>query len=172
MTQHHLTPDDGTLEVRTYREGIAAKVGHDLIIDVTEWQADLALDGAASSLIFTADSGSLEVREGHNGAKALSDKDRVEIRKNIDNKVLRKQPIGFRSTSISNGGPTLDVEGELTIGSTTRPVSFELVLGENGRVSGTVPLVQREFGIKPYTALMGALKVRDDVEIVIDAQLG
>ena len=30
-------PDTGKLEVHTYREGVAAKVGHDLIIEVTKW---------------------------------------------------------------------------------------------------------------------------------------
>ena len=33
----------------------------------------------------------------------------------------------------------------------------------------TVPVVQTRWGIKPYRGLMGALKVRDDVEIVLDA---
>ena len=30
-------PDTGSLEVHTYREGVAARVGHDLIIEVTTW---------------------------------------------------------------------------------------------------------------------------------------
>jgi len=34
-----------------------------------------------------------------------------------------------------------------------------------------VTVVQREFGIKPYSALLGALKVRDELEIVVDAPL-
>jgi len=60
------------------------------------------------------------------------------------------------------------VQGELSIGSETRPVSFELKVA-GGRISGLVPVAQREFGIKPYSALMGALKVRDEIEIVVDA---
>jgi hypothetical protein len=31
---------------------------------------------------------------------------------------------------------------------------------------------QSEWGIKPYTALFGALKVADEVEVTIDGQLG
>ena len=31
--------DNASLQVRTYREGVAAKAGHDPIIDVTRWDA-------------------------------------------------------------------------------------------------------------------------------------
>jgi polyisoprenoid-binding protein YceI len=169
-TQYDLSPANASLQVKTYREGIAQKVGHDLIIDVTAWQGTLVLNGATSSVSLDADSSSLEVREGHNGVKPLSDKDRGEIRKNIDNKILRQQPISFRSTQVQHGAGVLSVQGDLSIGDTSRPVQFELSM-DGGRVRGIVPLAQREFGIKPYSAMMGALKVRDDIEIVIDAPL-
>jgi polyisoprenoid-binding protein YceI len=165
----NLSPANASLQVKTYREGIAQKVGHDLIIDVTNWQGTLVLNGA-SSISIDADSGSLQVREGHNGVKPLSDKDRGEIVKNIDSKVLHKQPISFRSTQVERGASSLAVQGNLSIGETTRPVQCELTI-EGGRVKGIITLTQREFGIKPYSAMMGALKVRDDVEIVIDAPL-
>jgi hypothetical protein len=32
-------PANGTLQVRTYREGLAQKAGHDLVIDVGQWEA-------------------------------------------------------------------------------------------------------------------------------------
>jgi polyisoprenoid-binding protein YceI len=65
----------------------------------------------------------------------------------------------------------LVVHGELTIAGSTRPATFELELGDDGRVTGTLPVTQSEWGIKPYRAFMGALKVRDTVEIVLDARL-
>jgi hypothetical protein len=34
---HKLGPDSASLQVKTSREGIAAKVGHDLVIAVTRW---------------------------------------------------------------------------------------------------------------------------------------
>jgi hypothetical protein len=156
--------------VKTYREGIAQKVGHDLILGVNNWQGALVLNGSTSSISLDVDSGSLQVIEGHNGVKPLSDKDRGEIVKNIDAKILRKQPISFRSTQVERSANGLSVQGNLSIGSETRAVAFELAMDGN-RVQGIVPLVQRDFGIKPYSAMMGALKVRDDVEIVIDAPL-
>jgi hypothetical protein len=167
---HALGPQNAALQVKTYREGVAQKVGHDLVLDVTRWAAQMSLNGATSSIMLEADSSSLEVREGVNGVKPLSDKDKGEIKKSIDEKILRKQPIRFRSTAMQPKDGGYSVQGELSIGSESRPVSFDLGVS-GGRVTGIVPLVQRDFGIKPFTALMGALKVRDEVEIVVDAPL-
>jgi polyisoprenoid-binding protein YceI len=62
------------------------------------------------------------------------------------------------------------VTGELTLAGRTNPVTARLDVGGDGRVTGTIPVTQSEWGIKPYRGLMGALKVRDEVEIVIDAR--
>jgi polyisoprenoid-binding protein YceI len=168
---HRLGPENASLQVKTYREGMAAKVGHDLVIDVTRW--DATVDLTDSTVELNADARSLEVREGVRGLKPLTDKDRSEIRKNIDDKVLRGQPIAFRSTAVRLPGADgpLVVEGELTMAGNARPFTAQLDVGADGRVSGTIPLTQSEWGIKPYRGLMGALKVRDELEIVLDARL-
>src|SRR5207302_1921050 len=101
----------------------------------------------------------------------LSDKDRSEIRKQIDEKVLRAQPIAFHSSAVESSNGQLTVRGELTVAGMTRPGSFGLELAADGRVSGTLPVTQSEWGIKPYRGFMGALKVRDSVEVIIDVRL-
>jgi polyisoprenoid-binding protein YceI len=153
-------PESGSLEVHTYREGVAAKVGHDLIIEVTTWAA--SDDGGTLEL--TADPRSLVVREGRRGVKPLTDRDRASIRKTIEEDILGTQEIAFRSTSVDGD----NVKGDLTIAGRTQPVEFDL-RREGDRVRATVPVVQTRWGIKPYRGFMGALKVRDDVEIVLDA---
>jgi polyisoprenoid-binding protein YceI len=170
---HTVGPDNGTLQVRTYREGIGQAVGHDLVIDVGQWRATVqaAEDGTIASVELEADPRSLQVREGLRGVKPLTDKDRGEIRKNIDEKILRGQPIVFRSTGAESSPGKLIVRGELSMAGTSRPASFELATTGDRQVSGTLPVTQSEWGIKPYRGLMGALKVRDTVEIVIDVQL-
>jgi hypothetical protein len=169
---YELGPESGSLTVKTYREGVAALAGHDLVIEVTRWRATLEL-APEPAIAFSAEPSSLEVREGLRGAKPLSDRDRREIRKNIDEKVLGREPIAFRSRSVElpDGAGKLVAEGELTMAGSTRPVAAELDVGADGRVSGTIPLTQSDWGIKPYRGFMGALKVRDDVEVVLDARL-
>jgi polyisoprenoid-binding protein YceI len=153
-------PDTGRLEVHTYREGVAAKVGHDLIIEVTRWAA--SDDGGALEL--TADPTSLVVREGKRGVKPLTDKDRASIHKTIENEILGREEIAFRAKSVEGG----NVKGDLTIAGRTQPVEFDLHR-EGDRVRAQISVVQTRWGIKPYRGFMGALKVRDDVEIVLDA---
>jgi polyisoprenoid-binding protein YceI len=65
----------------------------------------------------------------------------------------------------------LSVSGELTMAGTTRPASFELSTSEDGTLEGRLSLTQSSWGIKPYRGLMGALKVRDAVDVVVSARL-
>jgi polyisoprenoid-binding protein YceI len=172
---HSLGPGNASLQVRTYREGVAARAGHDLIIDVTRWDAtvDVADEPAGWSIELSADPRSLEIREGMRGVKPLTDKDRLEIRKNIDERILGTHPIQFRSSGVrpADDGGRLTVEGQLSMAGRTRPVVAQLSVHDRGRVSGAIPLTQSGWGIKPYRGLLGALKVRDEIEVVITANL-
>lgn len=171
--RHKLGPDSGSVQVFTYREGMAQKVGHDLIIDVGGWDAALEVDreGAPPSVALEVDSRSLRVREGLHGVKPLTDKDRASIHRDIEEKILRGQPISFHSTTVERTGDTLAVNGNLAIAGTERPASFQLKLEADGRVTGRLSVTQSEWGIKPYRAFMGALKVRDTVEVMLDVRL-
>ncbi len=170
---HEFGPDNGTLHVNTYREGMAQKIGHDLILDVGKWKAtvEVGQDGTPSRIGLEADPRSLSVHEGRGGAKPLSDKDRADIVKSIDEKVLGGQPISFQSSGVEGDSGQMSVSGELTMAGATKPATFKLDLADDGRVSGTLPLAQSQWGIKPFKAMMGALKVRDEVEIVLDVPL-
>ena len=173
MTLRQIGPQNGMLKVNTYREGVAQKIGHDLVIEVERWDATVEVgpDGAIRSVQLNADPASLQVREGHNGVKALTDKDRKDIRESIDEKVLRGKPIAFASTAVEPRDGGVSVRGDLTMADTTRPAAFDIDVDGDGRVAGTLPVTQSEWGIKPYKAFMGALKVRDTVEIVLDVRL-
>ena len=171
---HALDHSAGTLQVKTYREGVAARVGHDLVIDVTKWDAtvEVGADGAITAIGLHADPRSLAVREGLRGVKPLSDRDRADIARTIDEKILGGAAIELRTSGCeAPSAATTRVRGELTMAGTTRPIEFELGVSEDGRISAAVPVVQSQWGIKPYRGLMGALKVRDDIEVVVDARL-
>jgi polyisoprenoid-binding protein YceI len=158
---------DGTIHVHTFREGLASRAGHDLILEVTAWEG--TADLAAGTAELSVDPHSLQVREGRRGVKPLTDADRAEIRRTIDAKVLKGAPIRFRSTSIQDAGEgKVSVAGDLELNGRTQPVSATLDRTPDGRVTGSVEIVQTRWGIKPYTAFMGALKVRDAVDVVID----
>jgi len=165
-------PDNASLRIRTGRTGGAAKAGHDLLIEVESWQATLDRE-AQPALTLTADSRSLRVLEGTGGLKSLSESDKADIKKTIDKEVLKGGPIEFRSTEVTEGaGGDLSVRGELSLGGKQAPVAFDLATGDGGRMTGSATVTQSAHGIKPYSALFGALKVADEVRIEIETRGG
>jgi polyisoprenoid-binding protein YceI len=168
VPNYTLGPEDGILSVRTSRTGAVARAGHDLVMHVTEWSGTVDTD--TPSLTLDADSTSLRVREGTGGVKPLDEDDLANIETTIDDEVLLKRDISFRSTSVTAEGDSLSVTGDLTLVGTTHPLSFDLALAD-GRVRGEAVVKQTEWGMKPYTALFGALKVADEVRVEIDARL-
>ncbi|HEY5316572.1 MAG TPA: YceI family protein [Solirubrobacteraceae bacterium] len=167
---HNLGPDNGTLKVKTGRSGAAAKAGHDLVIHVGSWNATLTVaeDPSQSSLSLDADATSLSVIDGTGGIQALGDDDKENIKKTIDKDVLKGQGIEFRSTSVQGDDSKLAVQGDLTVNGKSNPVTFDLAVADDGRVSGSAVVKQTDFGMKPYSALFGALKVADEVTVSIE----
>jgi polyisoprenoid-binding protein YceI len=170
---HKFGPENGTLSVRTGRSGAAAKAGHDLLIEVTAWQATLEVgkDSAQTSIVLDVDATSLRVREGIGGMQELSDDDKANIQETIDDEVLKREGIEFRSTAVQTAadGSRISVQGELTLVGKACPIAFDLTVDGDDNLSGSVVLKQTDWGITPYSALFGALKVADEVEVVIDA---
>ena len=163
-------PDNASLRVETGRSGAAAKAGHDLTIDVQSWSATLEV-GDNSSLELSADATSLHVREGKGGMQALKDDDKADIRKTIDKDVLKKKDIVFRSSSVEPAGDGLSVSGDLEMGGKSKPVTFTLS-DSGGTLTGSATVKQSDWGIKPYSALFGALKVNDEVTVAVEGKLG
>lgn len=175
MATHELGPGSGSVLIKTGRAGLAARAGHDLTLEITRWS------GAADDDSVTAefDLGSLIVRGGTGGAKPLTDRDRRDI-ESTARKILGGSPgepptARFASTSIiasaagqtaSGGAPSGGViEGTLTMHGQSRPIRLQVVSPAPGRYRGSATVRQTDFGITPYSGFLGALKLRDDVEV-------
>ncbi|MDQ2826064.1 MAG: YceI family protein [Actinomycetota bacterium] len=155
---------------------MGAKLAHDLVLTANQWSGTLNVDGdnpAASSASLSIDARSIDIVEASGGMKGLSDKDRKDIGKNIDEKVLQtgKYPtLTFESTSVSGSEPNFNVAGNMTITGTTRPVNVALNVSGTD-VTATTTISQKDFGIKPFSAMLGAIKLRDDVEFELHISL-
>jgi polyisoprenoid-binding protein YceI len=165
---HRLGPDNATLTVHTKRGGAAAKAGHDLELRVTRWEATLDLDAGTAEL--SADGSSLRVEKGTGGMMELGDEDRDNIHKTIDDEVLEKRNISFRSASVTGDDGQYRVDGELTLSGASQPLTFDLRVDE-GAVHAAATVTQTRFGMKPISALFGTLKVLDEVEVRLDGRL-
>jgi hypothetical protein len=172
---YKLGPAAGRVSIRTSRAGIAARAGHDLLIEVAAWSAvvtipeeDLDEDRiAAATVTAELDIGSLTVREGTGGAKPLSPRDREDIGRTM-RKLLGSGTVTFSSSRIIPSAVGGAVEGTLTFNGRTQPVRLQVQNPAPGRYRGSGPVVQTAFGITPYTGFFGALKLKDEVTAEFD----
>lgn len=175
---YRLGPESGRLIIRTGRAGLAAKAGHDLVIEVTRWSAEVTVPGPdggleAARIGAELDLGSLAVREGSGGAKPLSDKDCRDIEATA-RRILGgggEATARFVSSKVIPAGSGGAIEGTLTIRGRSRPVRLDLTSPASGKYRGAVAVRQTEFGIVPYSGFFGALKLRDEIGVEIEADL-
>ncbi len=171
--QVQLSAERGHITLKTAREGMAGKAGHDLTIGVTRWSAELTTgqDGSPTSLEAHIDMGSLAVIAGTGGLKPLTDRDKREIAVTA-RKVLRadRSPEavyaadGFEPDAAGGGV----IRGTLTLAGTSNPLPLQVRRTGADSYQVTATVVQTQFGIKPYTGFLGALKVRDAVEVTAE----
>lgn len=174
--RHQLGPDRGRIILRTFRDGLAAQAGHDLTIEATRWTGTLGVsdDLSPAQLDVRIDMGGLVVREGTGGVKPLSDRDRREIA------VTARKVLGadqhpeaiFAASGFTPGfGGGGEISGTLTLRGAARPLRMRVSETGPGRYHAEATVVQSDYGIKPYTAFLGALRVRDTVDVAIDIDL-
>jgi polyisoprenoid-binding protein YceI len=172
-----LGPDNGRVVLKTGRAGLASRAGHDLVIEVTRWSAEVQVPDEEAGGVNAAtvqadlDLGSLEVRSGTGGAKPLSDRDRADIKKQISG-ILGTGTASFASSKIvrvgSSGGA---IEGTLTFNGQSEPVRLQVSEPEPGRYRGSATVLQTALGIKPYVGFFGALKLKDEVGVEFEVNL-
>ena len=174
--RHKVGADRDRLVLRTRRDGMAASVGHDLVIEITHWSGELTVadDGTPTALDASLDMTSLTVRDGTGGVKPLTDKDKRDIRSNM-RKVLsldRFPEATFGSASFQPGGDGGGtVSGTLTLAGQSGPFRLQVTSGGGDHYHATGSVAQSSFGIKPYSGFFGALKVRDAVDVEVDVDL-
>jgi polyisoprenoid-binding protein YceI len=166
-----LGPPLAECRVVTRRDGLLAGLGHDLELAVARF--DVRVDEGKRSVDASFDAASLRVvhafRDKIENASPLSDGDRRTIEDNIRRDVLetnRYPEVRFRSTRVVDAGDGFDVTGRLMLHGKEREIVVPMRrIGE--RYLAEITLRQPDFGIKPFSVLLGAIKVRPDVTVRI-----
>ncbi len=156
------------IEVFTYKDGLLARLAHDLRLSLGRfevvregdeirgrfWPGSLTVDGAVG-------------RGGEVDARALSAADKQKIAGNIAEHVLdlaRFPEVSFAGKLVA-GEQTID--GTLTLVGRAVPLQIA-VRATGGRLLADVALVPSRWGIAPYRALAGAIKLQDRVLVRLD----
>ena len=152
---YRLGPDGGRVVIKTTRAGLAARVGHDLTLDVTRWSADITVPGddlSAATVTAELDLGSLVVREGTGGARPLTDSDRRDIESTM-RKILgagAQATAAFRSTRVipaAGGGGA--IEGTLTLNGRSQPARLQLTAPAPAATAARSPSSSRTSASSP-----------------------
>lgn len=161
-----------TCQVLTLKAGVLAGVGHDLQLRAT--CTILQIGGQPRRLQATFAAQTMAVvcamKAGQPLPDALSPRDCKEIERNLAKQVLRSAAfpeIRFVSEPL-DAGLLSHVRGELTLVGKTRRIEGE-VQQVGDQIEARVDLDQRDFGIEPFSAMFGALRVRPVVRIVLSA---
>ncbi len=175
-TVWNLEASDGRLLVKTGVAGRAAKMGHRLTIAMNTWQAAVRWAGEEPvDVDLTVEVASLEVVAGEGGVKGLSGPEKALARSNalavLD--ADRFPRIRFHGNDIEKTPDGYRIAGTLEIHGTTRDHALDLGVedvGDSWRMSCESEVRHSEFGLKPYSMLLGSVKVADEVTVSFTAE--
>jgi polyisoprenoid-binding protein YceI len=157
------------LRIYTFKDGVLSRVAHDLQIVAH----DVRVSAEGNGWQVTLDPHRLQVecamRVGVPAPGVLSAKDKHDIEETLRSEVLHagRHPLIRWSIGAIPHLPGV-AQGRLQLHGQERPQPVELRV-EAGTMHARAEIDQRSFGITPYKALMGALKVQPIVRI--EAQL-
>ena len=160
--------DSAEVRIFTYKEGLLSAVAHDLQLEVTRFEIQVADD---RSIVATFEPGSIRVLDamidGRLSPGTLSAKDKEKIQGNIVKDVIpvrKHSEVRFESSEVREVGAGWEIRGKLTLAGRTRDITVP-VHRDDGSWVGEVSLHQPDWGIKPYSAMLGALKIQPGVRV-------
>ncbi len=156
-------------QVFTYKEGLLSSIAYDLRINVTSFLIDLGENEHFIKARF--DAGSMRVDcamvEGAERPEILSRWEKEEIERNIIKDVLDTETykdILLASSSVKKEDSTYFVKASLMLHGTEREISFT-VKEEEKSYRADVLLHLPDYGIRPFSTLFGAIRLKPDILI-------
>ncbi len=166
-----LAPSTVEMFVFTYKKGLLSAIAHDLKIRVSQFEIEI--DEEARTIMIRIDTTSLHVenamKNGIDLPEALSEKDKRDIDEYIVKDVLHTTEypeIVFVSSLITKNSDGYQITGTLKLHGMEREISC-FVRNENDRQIAKMRIYQPDFGIKPFSAMFGAMKIQADVDVLI-----
>lgn len=180
---YDIVADESLLTLRVYRAGTLARLGHNHVIASRHLQGRLRLGAslADSSLsltipvtLLTIDEPQLRALAGSDFEAAVPDSARSGTRDNLLGAALldgsRFPGIEIESASLSGSLPgrvmaTLQIRVRDVQTRLELPVNVEQPDAATLVASGEATLRQSQFGLAPFSVMMGALQVQDEMQL-------
>lgn len=155
------------VHVFAHKEGLLSAVGHDVRLEVRTFSLDVGAERVEGTFDARSVRAVCATKQGRDAPGTLSPKDLATIDGYVQNDILetrRHAEVRFVSTSVELADGAGEVTGELTLHGRTREVVAR-VSTEGGRTVARLRLHQPDFGIAPFKAMLGALKIQPGVDV-------
>lgn len=163
--------DSAACLIFTFKEGLLSPIAHDLKLQVEDFE--LEVDEEAHTLAGQFATASVRVvcarRDGEDAPDLLSASDREKIERIIRQNVLHtaRFPQATLDASYVPEGDQARIEGTLLLHGQRRPLRA-VAMRRDGAWVCELELSQPDFGIKPYSAALGTLKVAPTVRVRVE----
>jgi polyisoprenoid-binding protein YceI len=174
---YSIDPLQSKIEIQVAKDGFLKAFGHDHLVSATRYSGEVQFDSAKveeSSVVFIVETAALKVIDPGESEKDRNDVQATMLGKEVLDSVQYPQ-IKFSSSSVkskpgSNGSLDLQVEGTLSLHGTTKSLTVpaRLRVSADGALTADaeVSLLQSDFGIAPYKAVGGTVRVKDKLKLL------
>ena len=180
-TNYRIDPQASTLHILVYRGGKFAKLGHNHVVSSKSLTGRVWMHGELAQSGFEiafpvadliVDDPETRRAAGSEFPPEIPDADKQGTRKNmLRAEVLDAENyprVELKSVKVEGALPDLQVTAHITIKQASRDVVVPVkvtVEGDRLIASGEFPIQQTEFGMKPFSVAMGALEVKDRLDV-------
>ena len=161
------------IHVFTFKAGLLARVAHDLQLTVERF----AFTVQQRRVVGHCDADSLRIDGAvtpHGLERGTPDEgDKRQIMQTVRSEILLsdRHPRVELQAELRTPSPTrVQVVGTLTLRGQTQPIEGEFAL-TSGQARAAFELVPSRFGIAPYKALAGAIRLQDRVRVEVELDL-
>ena len=167
--------------VRVYRAGAFASLGHNHIIALRGLTGEILqrepVERSSVSINIpvgeiTVDDSELRAVEGEDFAASIPESARVGTRGNLRGDgvldMAQYPNIVVRSSTIAQQGEVLRISATVEIRGQSRTIEVPITLKRNGGqllATGELLLTQSALGLKPFSVMLGALQVADEMSL-------
>lgn len=157
----------GQIHFYTYKDGLLARLAHDLRLSLGRYR--ISLDAGRVTATFDLQSLIVDgaIERGRLNASTLSDSDKRKVIATMQDEVLHchaHPEATFEGDARRERTGRFSVTGRLTLHGRSEPLTVTVNLTE--QLGGDFEFAPSRWGIPPFRAMAGALKVQDRIRMV------
>jgi polyisoprenoid-binding protein YceI len=179
--RYRVEPRDSELRILVYKAGTMAALGHDHVIVNRALAGWATFDGQASTASFSltvptsaflVDDAGARAEEGADFAEVVTDEAKSGTLRNMLSPALLDAAefpeITVRSVTVRQAQDALEATVSVTVAGHESTLEVPFTLDRSaGRLDGSGSLTVRQstLGLTPYSVMLGALRVQDDLRV-------